>query len=133
MPSPTSVEPVKVMPLTRRCVTRASPTSPPRPIMRLTTPAGTPASWSISTMITEVSGVSDAGLSTTAPPAGRGPPSRAQGFAGGKLHLAYPAVPLGGRLDDRLAHLQRHRLCEFVAAAPPDLYQAVNVPHALGG
>src|SRR5918999_1164761 len=137
---PTSVEPVKVMPLTRGCVPRASPTSPPRPMTRLTTPAGIPASWSISTMITEVSGDSDddayrlahcVGQKVT-PPAWQRLSPYAQGLAGGKPHLAYAALHLGARLADGLAHLQRHRLRQFLAAAPPDLYQAMNVLHPLG-
>src|SRR5216684_1668423 len=67
---PTSVEPVKDTTRTRGSCSMASTTGPERRDgMTLTTPAGTPASSRIGISASMVSGVSDAGLSTTGQPA----------------------------------------------------------------
>ena len=66
--------PVPVSPVnaTRRIsgwATSASPTSEPRPVRTLSTPAGRPASWKSSATRRVASGVDDAGLTTTVFPA----------------------------------------------------------------
>src|SRR4029450_11405992 len=65
---PTSVDPVKVIPPTPRSPTSASPATAPRPVIRLTTPAGTPARSSSAIRNTADPGVSEDGLKTTALP-----------------------------------------------------------------
>ena len=51
------------------CAASAAPTTSPRPVTTLKTPSGTPASLASSARRTVVSGVADAGLSTTELPA----------------------------------------------------------------
>src|SRR5687768_1611769 len=62
---PTSFEPVKEMKRIRGLWTSGSPTSPPEPLTKLTTPGGIPASSSSATRRYEIHGESDDGLSTT--------------------------------------------------------------------
>ncbi|CAM5703273.1 hypothetical protein SGRIM128S_03479 [Streptomyces griseomycini] len=71
MRRPTAVEPVKETRSTSGCSARAWPATGPRPVTRLNTPAGTPASCTASAKSRAVSGVSSAGLTTTVQPAAR--------------------------------------------------------------
>lgn len=66
---PTAVEPVKETRSTPGCSARACPATGPRPVTRLKTPAGTPASWTASAKSWATSGVSSAGFTTTVQPA----------------------------------------------------------------
>ena len=66
---PARVEPVKETLSTRGWVAIASPTTGPRPVTRLKTPAGTPASWMISARMKALIGATSLGLSTTVQPA----------------------------------------------------------------
>src|SRR5689334_22856213 len=65
---PTSVDPVNETTRTSSLIDRASPTSPPPPVTRLTTPLGTPASSRMRTKLSAESGVKVAGLKTTVLP-----------------------------------------------------------------
>ena len=66
---PTAVEPVKAILSTPGWRSSASPTTWPLPVTTLSTPSGTPASESSWAMKSALSGVSSAGLWTTALPA----------------------------------------------------------------
>ena len=67
---PTSVEPVKPILRMRASARIASATTDERLLVTtLKTPAGSPASWQISARASAVSGVAEAGLSTTGQPA----------------------------------------------------------------
>src|SRR5262245_10554302 len=64
--------------------------------MTLTTPAGTPASSSAGIRASMVSGVSDAGLSTTGQPAASAGPILRVAIAAGKFHgVTSTAMPAG--------------------------------------
>ena len=62
---PVPTEPVNVIALTPGWRSIASPTTEPRPMIRLNTPGGTPARAMISARAVAVAGTSSAGLSTT--------------------------------------------------------------------
>src|SRR5262249_23448006 len=84
---PTSVEPVKETTRTRGSCSIALTTFPDeREGMTLTTPAGTPASSRIGISASMVSGVSEAGLSTTVQPAASAGPILRVAMAAGKVH-----------------------------------------------
>ena len=94
---PTSVEPVNDTTRTRGSCSMASTTGPERRDgMTLTTPAGTPASSRIGISASMVSGVSDAGLSTTGQPAASAGPILRVAIAAGKFHgVTSTAMPAG--------------------------------------
>src|SRR5262249_22816291 len=83
---PTSVDPVNDTTGTSAPAESASPTSPPPPVTRLTTPGGTPASSRILTKFSAESGVSVAGLKTTVLPQTRAGMIFHDGIAIGKFH-----------------------------------------------
>ena len=62
---PVSTEPVKVMASTRLSLTSTSPTTLPRPITKLKTPFGMPASTRIFAIACAMPGTRSAGLNTT--------------------------------------------------------------------
>jgi hypothetical protein len=62
---PVGTEPVNEMALTSRCRSSVSPTTEPRPMTRLKTPAGSPALAMISESACAVAGTRSAGLRTT--------------------------------------------------------------------
>ncbi len=98
MRSPTSRLPVKVIFLTRRSATRASPMSPPGPVTHWIPSGGNPASSRISVSFRADSGVSVAGLITTALPAARAGPTLWQTRFRGKLNgLIATTTPHGTR------------------------------------
>src|ERR1700693_1130385 len=118
---PTSVEPVNDTTRTRGSCSIALTTLPEeRDGMTLTTPAGTPASSRIGISASMVSGVSEAGLSTTGQPAASAGPILRVAIAAGKFHgvtrtathagLCWTKMraALGGRRSD-LAGGQRRR------------------------
>ena len=94
---PTSVEPVNDTTRTRGSCSIALTTLPDeRDGMTLTTPAGTPASSRIGISASMVSGVSDAGLSTTGQPAASAGPILRVAIAAGKFHgVTSTAMPAG--------------------------------------
>ena len=94
---PTSVEPVNETTRTRGSCSIALTTGPERRDgMTLTTPAGTPASSSTGISASMVSGVSDAGLSTTVQPAASAGPILRVAIAAGKFHgVTSTATPAG--------------------------------------
>ena len=68
MPVPISVDPVNDMPLTFGFSTKEFPTDEPGPVIKFKTPGGRPASSNISTNLTALSGVAEAGVKTTVVP-----------------------------------------------------------------
>ena len=98
IPLPTSVEPVKAILSTRGSRTIAMPTLPPGPVTTLKTPSGNPASWVSSANLSAVSGVRDAGLSTTVLPAARAGAIFHDESRNGKFHgTIAPITPRGWR------------------------------------
>ena len=71
MARPVATPPVKDTRSTRGSLVSSGPTSAPAPVTRLATPAGSPASVSVSISKIAVDGVSSAGLSTKLFPASR--------------------------------------------------------------
>ena len=94
---PTSVEPVNDTTRTRGSCSIALTTLPEeREGTTLTTPAGTPASSRIGISASMVSGVSEAGLSTTVQPAASAGPILRVAIAAGKFHgVTSTAMPAG--------------------------------------
>ena len=94
---PTAVEPVKETTRTLLSCSIAETTAPERRDgITLTTPAGTPASSSSGIKASMVSGVSDAGLSTTGQPAASAGPILRVAIAAGKFHgVTSTAMPAG--------------------------------------
>ena len=68
MPQPTVGEPVKLTIATSRCCTRWFAAAPEQ-VTTFNQPGGRPASWNSRAIARAVSGVADAGLSTTGQPA----------------------------------------------------------------
>src|SRR5260370_41935899 len=84
---PTPFEPVKETTRTRGSASMAPTTLPDwREGMTLTTPAGTPASSRIGIKASMVSGVSEAGFSTTVQPAASAGPILPVPIAAGEFH-----------------------------------------------
>ena len=104
MCAPTSLDPVNETRSTPGWVTSASPSVPPGPSTRLSTPFGSPASTRTSTRRTASIGVYDAGLNTTALPSTSAGMIFQVGIANGKFHGVIAATtPSGARID--IAHL----------------------------
>ncbi len=99
MPAPVLESPVKEILSTRGSPTRASPTVAPGPARTDTAAAGTPASTSSWPSFSAVSGVSDAGLSTTGLPAASAGASFQVAMSIGKFHgTISPHTPTGTRI-----------------------------------
>ena len=80
-------------------MTSASPTSDPRPVITLITPAGKPASSSRSAILSVVSGVVAAGLTTIVLPAISAGASFVPSSVSGKLFGTIAATtPIGRRI-----------------------------------
>ncbi len=104
MSLPVVEEPVNEMTATSGLSTMASPTSPPAPVTRLTTPGGKPASAISSTRSVAQCGVSDDGLNTTVLPVTSAGIVFQHGIAIGKFQgVMIPATPSGWRM--LIAHL----------------------------
>ena len=96
---PISQDPVNEMALSGLASTSASPSSPPDPATKLTTPFGSPASCSASTMRQALSGAAEAGLSTTVLPQISAGASFQAGIALGKFQgVIRPTTPIGLRM-----------------------------------
>ena len=93
---PTAVEPVNATLRTSGCVTKRSPTTEPLPGMIVSTPSGRPASRASSPSRIAVSGVSSAGLRTTALPAASAGAKPQPAIGIGKFHgTMMPTTPSG--------------------------------------
>jgi hypothetical protein len=83
---PTSVEPVKATFSTSGCAVMAAPAVWPYPVIRLTTPSGTPASWISQSSSRAESGVSSAGFTRLLQPAASAGAIFAQALKIGPFH-----------------------------------------------
>ena len=93
---PTSVDPVKTTLCTSGCETNRCPTTEPDPTITWNSPSGRPASSASSPSRTAVSGVSSAGLSTTAFPAASAGAKPHAAMVMGKFHgTMIPTTPYG--------------------------------------
>src|SRR6202011_5990107 len=91
---PISQDPVNDTAFRGLAPTSAWPSSPPDPATKLTTPLGTPASCSASTIRQELSGAADAGFNTTVLPQISAGASFQAGMADGKFHgVINPTTP----------------------------------------
>src|SRR3989344_3589464 len=98
---PVPTEPVKLTPAMRSSSSSTAPTSEPRPITRLNTPAGRPARCRMSASAQAEPGTTSAGLNTTQLPEARAGPIFQAGGAHGRHHLAAGAQRLAGKeLED---------------------------------
>src|ERR1700724_269828 len=95
---PTGVEPVKATFRTSGCRASADPASAPGPGTTLSTPGGTPAAAASSARRRAVSGVADAGLTTTELPSARAGATFQVVIANGKFQgTIRPQTPTGSR------------------------------------
>ena len=93
---PTSVDPVNTTLRTSGWVTNRCPTTDPSPGSTCSTSSGIPASSASSAIRSAVSGVSSAGLSTTALPAASAGPTAQPAMGIGKFHgTITPTTPSG--------------------------------------
>src|SRR3989442_10647735 len=93
---PTSVEPVNEILSTSGWRTRAAPAVDPPPGTTLKAPAGKPASRVSSAKASAVSGVSEAGLSTTVQPAAKAGANFQLAMLSGKFQgTMAPTTPIG--------------------------------------
>ncbi len=93
---PVVVPPVKETRLTSGCLVMASPMTEPLPGSTLTMPFGTPASSQIRASSSAISGVTSAGLTTTALPAASAGASFCASLAMGEFHGVMAATtPIG--------------------------------------
>src|SRR2546423_14610314 len=99
---PISQEPVKETALSGLAVTSAWPSSPPEPATKFTTPLGTPASCSASTMRQELSGAAEAGFRTTVLPQISAGASFQAGMAAGKIQGGISPATANGLLRAQL-------------------------------
>src|ERR671911_3143141 len=100
IPSPTLVEPVNEIPLTRGSVTRASPTAPPGPVTMFRTPSGRPASPRIRTSAAAFREALLAGFITMVLPQIRAGAIFHDGIARGKFHgVIRPTTPRGSLME----------------------------------
>ena len=90
-------EPVNDTAFTGSAFTIASPTSPPEPQIRLTTPLGMPASWQASASLQAHSGAAVAGFTRTVFPATKAGASFHAGMALGKFQGLICATTPSGR------------------------------------
>ena len=99
IPLPTSVEPVKPILRIRGCVSSSAPTSRERLVVStLNTPGGSPATSVIFAIASAVSGVAEAGLSTTVQPAASAGAILRVTIVAGKFHGVTAATgPIGWR------------------------------------
>ena len=95
---PTTVEPVNDTLSTSGCEASSSPTVAPPPVITFTTPLGRSVSSSSSASRSAVSGVFDAGLSTTLLPIASAGASFQTAITSGKFHGTIAAqTPIGSR------------------------------------
>ncbi len=93
-----STWPVKAILSTSGCATRAAPAVSPKPLIKLITPGGKPASIASSPIRSAVSGVCSAGFMTTVlPQASAGPHFQASITSGKFQGMICPTTPTGCR------------------------------------
>jgi len=98
----------------------AMPTLPPGPVTTLTTPSGRPASWQSSANFSAVSGVCDAGFSTTVLPAASAGASFHDERRNGKFHgTMAPTTPTGWRSVNVNAPGRMARVSPWILVAQP--------------
>ena len=96
--SPAAVEPVKEIARTTGGTVIAAPTSPARPLKKLSTPFGIPAAAKASVNLSPESGASEDGLNTTVFPAIRAGAILRAGIETGKFHgVMTDTTPSGSR------------------------------------
>lgn len=96
---PVELSPVNEMSGTSGCFTSASPASSPRPLTRLKTPGGSPASSKMPAHSDADRGVNSAGFSTTVLPVASAGASFHDSSMNGVFHgVMRPATPMGLRL-----------------------------------
>src|SRR5580704_1334117 len=96
--SPTRYDPVKVIAFIASLLTSSAPTTDAEPVNTFNTPAGSPASVSSSPNLTPSTGVSEAGLKTTALTAASAGAILRAGIANGKFHgVITETTPTGSR------------------------------------
>src|ERR1700712_1652950 len=96
--TPARVEPVNEIMSISGCSLMAAPTSGPRPLTRLNTPLGTPASWRISAKISADDGVNSDGFKIMVQPAASaGATLQAIWFSGQFHGVIMPMTPTGSR------------------------------------
>src|SRR5882724_2809461 len=96
--TPARVEPVNEIMSISGCSLIAAPTSGPRPLIRLNTPFGTPASWRISARIKADDGVNSDGFRIMVQPAASaGATLQAIWFSGQFHGVIMPTTPTGSR------------------------------------
>ena len=99
MARPVCEPPVKPTMSMPRCETSETPVTWPRPLTRLTTPFGSPASWNNSTMRSIDSGVYSDGFSTQVLPKAMQVATRIEASASGAFQGAISApTPRGSRV-----------------------------------
>jgi len=95
---PARVEPVNEIMSMSGCSLMAAPTSGPRPLIRLNTPFGTPASWRISAKISAEVGVNSEGFRIMVQPAASaGATLQVIWFKGQFQGVIMPTTPTGSR------------------------------------
>ena len=100
---PTATEPVKLTASMPGSLDRSSPITEPRPMIRLNTPAGTPALAMISVSAQAQPGTRSAGLNTTQLPYASAGAIFHAGIASGKFHgVMMPTTPTGSRVISTL-------------------------------
>src|SRR5262252_9097476 len=96
--TPARVEPVKEIMSISGCSAMAAPTSGPRPLTRLNTPFGTPASWRISAKISAEVGVYSDGFRIMVQPAASAGATLQAIWFNGQFHgVIIPTTPTGSR------------------------------------
>ena len=93
---------------------------PPGPVTTLNTPSGRPASWQSSANLSAVSGVSDAGLSTTVLPAASAGAIFHDERRNGKFHgTIAPTTPTGWRSVSVKAVSRSRSVSPWIFVAQP--------------
>ena len=96
--TPARVEPVKEIMSISGCSLMAAPTSGPRPLIRLNTPLGTPASCRISAKISADDGVNSDGFRIMVQPAASAGATLQVIWFNGQFHgVIMPTTPTGSR------------------------------------
>ena len=99
MCAPVASPPVKAILATRGCSTSVGPTSPPKPVTVLTTPAGKPASANSLANSSVEAEVNSLGLMTTVHPAASAGASFHASSSSGEFHgVIATTTPSGSRL-----------------------------------
>ena len=119
---PARVEPVKLTMSTSGWVAKTSPTTGPKPLTRLKTPAGKPAAWMISVKIMALTGAISLGFNTTVQPAAKAGATLRVIWLRGKFQgVMQPTTPIGSRTTKELPTFSSQRKARATLAALPQL------------